>query len=113
MVIFKKHISRRTVLRGLGATISLPFLEAMAPAMTPMSQTAAKSKSRLACIEIVHGSTGSTEWGTNEGLVTPKKEGRDFDFGMVIEPLRSLKDYTTIVSMTDCDMANPVMPEEV
>lgn len=113
MFITKKSISRRTVLQGMGAAISLPFLEAMAPAMTPLRQTAASSKSRLACIEVVHGSAGSTEWGTNEGLLTPKKEGRDFEFGMIIEPLRTSKDYTTIISMTDCGVANPRTPEEV
>ncbi len=102
MFITKKHISRRTVLRGLGAAVSLPFLEAMTPARTALGQTAASPKSRFAGIEIVHGSSGSTEWGTNEGLLIPKKEGRDFDFGMIIEPLEPLRDYITNVSMTDC-----------
>jgi hypothetical protein len=113
MFITKKHISRRTVLQGMGAAITLPFLEAMVPAQTPLRQTAAASKSRLACIEVVHGSAGSTEWGTNEGLLIPKKEGRDFDFGMIIKPIESFKDYTTIVSMTDCGAADPLTPEEV
>ena len=60
MFITKKHISRRTVLRGMGAIVALPFLEAMVPAMTPLRRTAASPKTRLACIEIVHGSAGST-----------------------------------------------------
>lgn len=113
MFITKKHISRRTVLQGMGAAISLPFLEAMAPARTLLRETAAAPKSRLACIEVVHGSAGSTEWGTNEGLLIPKKEGRDFDFGTIIKPLEPLKDYTTLISMTDCAQADPLTPEEV
>ncbi len=113
MFITKKHISRRTMLQGMGAAISLPFLEAMVPAQTPQRQTAASPKSRLACIEVVHGSAGSTEWGTNEALLVPRKEGRDFDFGMIVKPLEPLKDYTTIVSMTDCAQADPLTAEEV
>lgn len=113
MFITKRHISRRTVLQGMGAAISLPFLEAMLPAQTPMRQSAAASKSRFACIEVVHGSAGSTEWGTNEGLLVPKKDGRDFDFGMIIKPLEAFKDYTTVISMTDCAQADPTKPEEV
>ncbi len=113
MFITKKHISRRTVLQGMGAAISLPFLEAMLPAQTPLRQTAAAPKSRFACIEVVHGSAGSTEWGTNEGLLVPKKEGRDFDFGMIISPLEPFKDHLTTISMTDCAQADPSKPEEV
>ena len=52
MFISKKHISRRTVLRGMGATIALPLLDAMVPAGVAQAQTAAASKTRLACIEI-------------------------------------------------------------
>src|SRR6187401_1588691 len=55
MFISKNHLSRRAVLRGLGVTISLPLLEAMVPAQTPLRQTAAAPKTRLACIEIPHG----------------------------------------------------------
>ena len=55
MYITKKHLSRRTVLRGMGVSLALPFLDSMVPAQTPLSQTAANPKPRLACIEIVHG----------------------------------------------------------
>ena len=41
MFIFKKHISRRTVLKGAGVTLALPFLDAMVPAATALAQTAA------------------------------------------------------------------------
>ena len=61
MYLPKKHISRRTFLRGMGATVALPFLDAMVPARTLLAKTAAAGKTRLACIEMVHGAAGSTQ----------------------------------------------------
>jgi len=80
MFISKKHISRRTVLQGMGAAVSLPFLEAMVPAQTRLSQTAASPRSRLTCIEVVHGDAGSTSYGTDQNLRMPAKEGSEFEF---------------------------------
>ena len=113
MFITKKHISRRAVLRGTGALISLPLLEAMVPAQTPLNRTAASPKSRLACIEIVHGDAGSTSYGTDNNLRMPAKEGRDFEFTKVLKPLEPFRDDLTVVSMMNCDPADPMMPEEV
>jgi hypothetical protein len=48
MYLPKKHITRRTVLRGMGATVALPFLDAMVPARTLLANTAAAGKTRLA-----------------------------------------------------------------
>ena len=62
MIITKKHISRRTMLRGMGVTMSLPFLDAMVPAGTAYAQAMPK-RVRLAAIEIVHGAAGSTAYG--------------------------------------------------
>ena len=62
MIITKKHIARRTVLRGMGVTMALPFLEAMVPARTALAK-AAPSRIRFAAIEIVHGAAGSTAFG--------------------------------------------------
>mgnify|MGYP003694790273 CR=1 FL=1 len=57
----KKHMSRRTVLRGLGVTMALPVLDAMSPAATAFARTAAAArKVRLSAIEMVHGSAGAT-----------------------------------------------------
>jgi len=58
--VTRKHISRRTVLRGMGAALSLPLLDSMIPAQTPLGKTAASAPVRLACIEMVHGAAGST-----------------------------------------------------
>lgn len=113
MFITKKHISRRTLLQGAGAFISLPLLEAMIPAQTRLSQTAAAQKSRLACIEIVHGDAGSTTYGTEKNLRMPAKEGRDFEFTKILKPLEPYRDYLTVVSMMDCRLADPAAPEEV
>jgi len=113
MFISKKHISRRTVLRGMGAAVSLPFLEAMAPAMTPLRQTAAQPKTRFAAVEVVHGSSDSTTWGTENHLLQPAKVGSDFEFTNILKPLEPFRDYTTVVSMMDCKTADPYTPEEV
>lgn len=113
MFITKKHVSRRTVLRGMGAAVALPFLEAMVPAQTPLRKTAASPKSRLTCIEIVHGCAGSTEYGTEKHLWVPVKEGRDFEFTPIVKPLEPLRDYITMVTQTDCGQAKPLSAEEV
>jgi hypothetical protein len=57
MFVTKKHLSRRTLLRGAGAAIALPLLDSMVPAATALAQTAANPKSRLGCIYIPHGAT--------------------------------------------------------
>src|SRR3982750_1237702 len=106
MFITKKHLSRRTVLRGMGAAMSLPFLEAMVPAQTRLSKTAASPRGRLACIEVVHGDAGSTSYGTEQNLRMPKTEGRDFEFTKILKPLEPLRDYLTVVSMMDCHPAD-------
>ncbi len=113
MFVTKKHISRRAVLRGMGAAVALPFLESMVPAATPLRQTAASPRPRLTGIEIVHGSAGSTEWGTEQNLWMPSTEGADFEFSPIMKPLESLREYITIISMMDCHQADPFTPEEV
>jgi len=99
--ITKNHLSRRTVLRGMGVSMALPLLDSMVPAQTPLRKTAAAPRSRLACIEMVHGSAGSTVEGTNKRYWIPSKEGRDFDFTLSLEPLEAHRDYLTIISNTD------------
>ncbi len=53
----RKHLSRRTLLRGVGVSVALPLLDSMVPAQTPLAKTAANSKSRLSCIYVPHGAT--------------------------------------------------------
>src|SRR5271165_6016443 len=105
MFLTKNHISRRTILRGIGATVALPFLDAMVPAQTPLRKTAAAPKSRLACIEMVHGAAGSTVEGANKHYWSPEQEGRDFDFPYSLQPLAPFREYITIVTGTDARQA--------
>jgi len=59
--ITKKHLPRRTFLRGMGVTVALPLLDSMVPAQTPIRKTVAGAMpTRLSCIEMVHGAAGST-----------------------------------------------------
>src|SRR5262245_41541476 len=90
MFISKKHLSRRTVLRGVGASIGLPLLDAMIPAGTALAQTAAAPKPRLAFIYFPHGAI-MDHW-------TPAKEGSDFDMTPILKPLEPFKSKLTIVS---------------
>src|SRR5215469_1812424 len=116
MFITKKHISRRTVLRGAGAALALPFLESMIPAMPSggaQAQTA-KPKTRLACLEMVHGSAGSTKYGIEKNMWAPAAAGHDFDLApSSLIPLDPWKDYLTIVSNTDMRPAEAYELHEV
>ena len=55
MFVHKLHLSRRTVLKGVGAALALPFLDAMVPALTAQARTAAAARKRLACVYVPHG----------------------------------------------------------
>src|SRR2546423_13103907 len=88
--ISKKHLSRRTLLRGAGISIGLPLLDSMVPAQTPLSRTAAASKSRLSCIYVPHGAT-MDKW-------TPAKQGSGFEFTEILSPLEKFRDRVSIVS---------------
>ena len=78
MFISKKHLSRRTVLRGLGTSIALPLLDSMIPARTALAQTAATPKTRLGCIYIPHGATMD--------MWTPPTVGKNFEFSQILKP---------------------------
>jgi hypothetical protein len=111
--IDKKHISRRTVLKGMGVTVALPLLDAMVPAGTAWAKTAA-GKVRLACIEMVHGSAGATTFGATKNMWSPAAAGRDFDLAptslIALEPYR---EYLTIVSNTDVRNAEAFEAPEI
>ena len=101
--ITKKCMPRRTVLRTMGATVALPFLDAMVPAATAWTRTeaAASGRTRLVAIEIVHGSAGSTQLGMKEHLWSPSAAGSNFDLSPTsLKPLEPYRDYLTIVSNT-------------
>src|SRR5947199_3269314 len=115
MYIAKKHISRRTLLRGMGVTVALPLLDAMVPARTVFAKTAAgasASKTRLVCMEMVHGSAGSTAFGVKKNLFAPARAGRGFEFTPTLEPLAAYREHVTIISNTDVHNAEAfTLPE--
>ena len=78
MLITNKHISRRAVLKGMGATVALPLLEAMVPARALLAQGAAATnrKLRFVALEMVHGSAGSTPIGIQKSLWAPASKSR-------------------------------------
>ena len=98
MFITKKHLSRRTVLQGIGATVSLPLLDAMIPARTALAQTAAKPVPRIGFVYFPHGAI-MDQW-------TPSTEGRDFAIQPILEPLTDFRDKLTIVSGLENRHAN-------
>ncbi|MEZ5287798.1 MAG: DUF1552 domain-containing protein [Vicinamibacterales bacterium] len=113
MFITKQHISRRTVLRGMGVTVALPFLESMVPAGTALAKTAA-GKVRLAAIEMVHGSAGATAIGAKKFLWSPEATGSAFDLSpSSLAPLEPYRDYLTIISNTDVRNAEAFTPPEI
>ena len=108
-----KHLPRRTFLRGMGATVALPFLDAMVPTGRRSIQ-AANDVTRLVTIEMVHGSAGANEWGATQYLWSPERLGRDFEFGpSALSPLEPYRDYLTIISNTDVRMAEAFDVPEV
>ena len=110
-----KHIARRTFLRGMGASVALPFLDSMEPAGRVWSRAArAEDPTRLIAIEIVHGAAGSNEWGATQNLWAPATEGRDFDLTpSSLLPLERYRDYMTIISNTDVRQAEAEIPKEI
>jgi hypothetical protein len=90
MFLTRKHLSRRTVLKGAGATIALPLLDAMIPAGTALAATAAAPATRLGFIYFPHGAL-QDQW-------QPKTIGRSPDFPFILKPLEPLRDYVTVVS---------------
>jgi Protein of unknown function (DUF1552) len=113
MFITRKHLSRRTMLKGMGVTIGLPLLEAMVPASTAWAKTTNK-KIRLVAVEMVHGSAGSTAFGLKRNLWSPAETGSAFDLSITaLSPLEPYRDYLTILSNTDVRNAEAFSPPEI
>jgi len=90
MFVTKKHLARRTVLRGLGASVALPLLDAMIPAATALAQTAANPQPRLGFVYFPHGAV-MDRW-------VPEGIGSNFDVPAILAPAAKFKDRMTIVS---------------
>jgi len=90
MFITKMHLNRRTILKGIGASVGLPLLDAMIPAGTALADTAAAAKPRMLFVYFPHGAV-MDKW-------TPKKAGADFDFPEILAPLQPFQKHLTIIS---------------
>ena len=96
MYLTKKHLSRRTVLRGMGTAVALPLLDAMIPAATALAQTAAAPNLRAGFFYIPHGAImWNTAHGPDMDHWTPSGSGADFKLSPIMEPLEDLKHYVT------------------
>ncbi|HEX4996713.1 MAG TPA: DUF1552 domain-containing protein [Terriglobia bacterium] len=91
MFVAKRSISRRTLLKGMGAAVGLPFLESMIPAFTPLARAAATaSPRRLGVIYFPNGAIMRQ--------FTPAGEGKGFEFTPILKPLEAFKDQTIVVT---------------
>jgi len=96
MFLTKRHLSRRTVLKGAGVTLALPFLDAMVPAATALAQTAAKAKLRTGFFYIPHGAIlGNTSFGPEMDKWTPSGSGAAFKLSPILKSLEKHKQYVT------------------
>jgi hypothetical protein len=98
MFITKKHLSRRTVLKGAGVALALPFLDAMVPAATAQSKTAAAGKLRAGFFYIPHGAImGNTAHGPAMDRWTASGSGADFKLNVIMESLEPFKKYVSTI----------------
>jgi hypothetical protein len=90
MYLTRKALSRRAVLQGVGAAITLPLLDAMVPAGTALAQTAAAPRPRMGFIYFPHGAV-MNRW-------SPAETGKDFRISPILKPLDPYRSQMTIVS---------------
>jgi hypothetical protein len=115
-ILSGKSIPRRTFLRGMGATVALPYLDAMAPGFSPFRKRGgAADKTRVICIESVHGAAGSNALGASKNLWAPAVSGRNFELiaDGALPSLEPWRKYLTIVSNTDVRMAEALNAPEI
>jgi hypothetical protein len=93
MFISRKAIPRRAMLRGLGATLALPLLDAMVPALTRTSLTAAAPTKRFGAVFVPMGERPS-HW-------TPATNGVGFEFSPILKPIEKFRDHVNVVSNVD------------
>lgn len=110
-----KSLPRRSFLRGAGAVVALPFLDAMVPASAVAKASSDSSeRTRLVAVEIVHGAAGSNKYGRENHLWSPEAEGTEFDLSRgSLAPLEPVRDYVTIVSDCDVEPAEAVTAREI
>jgi len=90
MFVTKKHLPRRTFLRGMGVSLALPLLDSMIPARTLLAQTAARPVTRLGFVYFPHGAVMNS-W-------TPATEGAGFEFSPILKPLEPFRNQLNVVT---------------
>jgi hypothetical protein len=90
MFITKKHLSRRTFLHAAGASLGLPLLDSMVPALVAQDKTAAKPAPRLSFVYLPHGAI-MDQW-------TPKKEGANFELTPILQQLKPFRDQINVIT---------------
>ena len=90
MFITKRHIPRRTFLRGMGVSIALPYMEAMLPAQTPLKNTVAAATPRFTFVYVPHGMI--------MGEFTPATEGANFEITNILTPLEPFRNQLHVIS---------------
>jgi hypothetical protein len=93
MMITRKALSRRTVLRGLGAAVSLPLLDAMVPSLTALQRTPAQAPLRFGTVYVPNG--------VIPGQWFPTAEGKTFEFSPTLKPLEKFREQLLVVSGLD------------
>jgi hypothetical protein len=101
MFIFRKSLPRRTFLRGAGAAVALPLLDAMVPALTAQTRTAARPLLRFGAVFVPNGAI-MEQW-------IPSTPGTGFDFPPILAPLAEFRDQLVVVS--NLTRANPGVVE--
>src|SRR5262249_17903446 len=96
MFLTKKHLSRRTLLKGAGVSLALPLLDAMIPAATALAQTTAARKLRAGFFYLPHGAImNNTKYGPPMDRWTPSGSGANFKLNVITQPLEPYKKYVT------------------
>ena len=100
MIITKLSLSRRAVLRGLGATLALPMLDAMVPALTSIVKAQVMAKGRLGFVYVPNGMMMN--------YFTPKTAGADYELTPILSPLKAFRDQMTVISGCANAKADPL-----
>ena len=103
MIITKMALPRRTFLRGVGATLALPLLDGMVPALSAMRNTAARPQARLYTAYVPNGVI-MDQW-------TPTSEGTDFALPQTLAPLAPFKHQVTVVTGLESEPMFPLPGE--
>ena len=99
MIVMKKHLSRRTLLRGIGAAVALPVLDSMVPAIRAASTTDAGTPALRLAFTYVPNGVNFKEW-------NPAADGRDFEFTRILKPLEKYREDVTVLSGLDLHNGN-------